>query len=483
MNSSTTAEAAAYDTPLPMPSHLSLVEVQALLTYTTPFCSELDRESVIASVHRITGGSDVGLASLLVWYEKRPDYPGMEAAKRQWQSLRPPGDASIGPRWLCNFVARYGFDWLEVLAEAMPDFEPVDFEVVQEPESPRPHILAPLNPLTRYSLRDDYREVEQVAGNRSLILDRLLLRGQLAILYGPPGVGKSAILTELTRRDLKGGVLDPERVMYIDLDNNPDGLLDRIRTLKEVGCHVLAEGFRGFSYHKVMPAIERFIKEGHAKDSLVILDTTKKVVDLMEKTAGTEFAKRQRQLTNAGGTLVGLAHTNKHRGADGRPIHAGTTDLLEDFDCAYLLYDIANDPKSNLKTVLFENMKSRGPVAQRKAYQYSTKEGQTYRQLLESIRVVNLQELDDIEHAQHQRDDQRLIDAIIESIQAGTTLKMSIVDRVTKATRSSRRQALDVLDRYCGADQARHLWDFTVGERGGKSFHLLADRVNSDDEH
>src|SRR5690606_16578220 len=95
--------------------------------------------------------------------------------------------------------------------------------------------------------------------------------------------------------------------------------------------------------------------DGSAHGKIIILDTAKKFIDLMDKSAGTKALQAIRQLVTAGGTAIMLAHVNKSRGADGKLIHAGTSDMLDDIDCAYLMDAMGGGPIDNRKVVTFDN--------------------------------------------------------------------------------------------------------------------------------
>ena len=107
------------------------------------------------------------------------------------------------------------------------------------------------------------------------------------------------------------------------------------------------------------------IADGSARGSFVILDTLKKFVSLMDKKQSSGFADIARRFVLKGGTLLGLAHTNKRDGPDGRPIYAGTSDILDDFDCGYMISEVSQPSGSAVRVVQFENLKRRGNVVAR----------------------------------------------------------------------------------------------------------------------
>src|SRR5690554_4837108 len=146
-------------------------------------------------------------------------------------------------------------------------------------------------------------------------------------------------------------------------------------------------------------------KDGTAQDTILVLDTLKKFADLMDKQAGSRFMNHVREFVSHGGTVIMLAHTNKHRDADGKLVFAGTSDVVDDIDCAYIIDVLEAGPLDQSKTVIFENFKSRGDVADKATYRYSTFKGQSCNALLESVEKVSDDEAQQAaRHAEVSRD-------------------------------------------------------------------------------
>ena len=204
------------------------------------------------------------------------------------------------------------------------------------------------------------------------------------------------------------------------------------------------------------------------------MDTIKQHVSLMDKERSAAFASRLRRFSKAGGTCIVLAHVNKHPGADGKPKHAGTTDLVELFDGCYVLYELGVDAATQTRTVLFENFKARGPVAKRACYRYSVAEGLSYRELLDSVVAVDEGDLSDMQRAGQMRADAKLIESIAGCIAEGIVSKMDLVAAAIDRSDASKRALLAVLERYTGTDPSVHRWNFSVHARGEKRYALLS---------
>ena len=146
-------------------------------------------------------------------------------------------------------------------------------------------------------------------------------------------------MSELPSAVLEGR-LRGEDAFYVAADDNPAGVLEKIEWLGPYGVHVLAPGFLDFDPKHLTKLLQEMIDQDKARNAFVILDTLKKAVSLMDKREASGFADFARRFVMRGGTFLGLAHTNKRTDKDGRPIFAGTSDILDDFDCAYTIMEV-----------------------------------------------------------------------------------------------------------------------------------------------
>jgi hypothetical protein len=175
-----------------------------------------------------------------------------------------------------------------------------------------------------------------------------------------------------------------------------------------------------------------------------------------------------------GGTCIALAHVNKNAGADGRPVYAGTTDILEDADCAYTLRVIDHPDDSQLRIVEFENIKRRGNVCRRAVYSYSNVPGISYGELLDSVRPVDDAEVTSLKQSAAINADAGVIEAVSSCIREGIVSKMQLADAAAARSGASRRSVLKIIERYTGDDPLNHRWTYRVRDRGAKVFEFLA---------
>jgi hypothetical protein len=328
------------------------------------------------------------------------------------------------------------------------------------------------NPLVKYSLRGKSGDLEKNVTKQELLLGNIALMGQLWVVYAAPNTGKTLIVIYLLLEAIRQGHVDGSMVFYINVDDNRDGLLQKLHLAEEAGFHMLADGHQGFSVKLFVGLIEEMIKDDKAAGVVIILDTIKKFTNLMDKSSSSEFAQLCRRFVMKGGTLIALAHTNKRPDAEGKPIYAGTSDIVDDFDCAYTLSAVQS-PTTDNRVVAFKNIKRRGGVVEQAAYSYSTESGISYGELLCSVRAVDDAQVKHLKQAEETKSDSEIIAAVKFCIRAGVNTKMKLVEAVAQRIGVSNGIAIRVLEKYTGVDPAVYHWTYAVKARGAKVYTVL----------
>ncbi|ARU16572.1 hypothetical protein A9D14_10745 [Croceicoccus marinus] len=302
------------------------------------------------------------------------------------------------------------------------------------------------------------------------LLGKLSLRGEVSVWYAPPNTGKTLIILALIVEAVTAGRIEGGDVFYINADDSAHGLAAKVQVADDFGINFLAPGQQRFELNRLVPAMQQMAKDDTAKGKLVVVDTLKKVADLMNKSECREFGKAARAFSLAGGTFVGLAHTNKARSPSQKLIYAGTTDVLEDFDSAFLIDPDGCDSSMNQKIVRFECIKSRGPNAQHAFYRYSTEKDLAYPDRLSTV------EQTDPVYGMNEPDEDgpnHLIRAAIATvIREGIRTKMRIAAEVQRRTNISRKKVLDIIKANSGPDPEVHLWHYKRVEHGAHQYEL-----------
>lgn len=335
-----------------------------------------------------------------------------------------------------------------------------------------------LNPLVQHSLRGDAAKLHARAVDTIPLLGGIMFLGQATIIYAPPNAGKTLLVTRFIQDAIEEGRLDPNALFYVNADDSGKGLAIKVEILELLNAHMLAPGLKGFKVNHFVDKLTEATQDGTARGSVVVIDTLKKFTNLMDKARSSSFAHVCREYVMAGGTIIALGHTAKNPNADGTLRYQGTTDILEDFDAAYVAEPMLGSAGASEKVVRFSQEKSRADSPQEVAYAYSTEQGLTYAQKLASVRPVYSEELEGHSLAAEQLNDDQVIAAIRSFLAQGHGHVGQ--DRLVKAMAVdgdiSRAQAHRVLDRYTGSDPEKHHWNYDKGARGKRTYYLLTDR-------
>ena len=296
--------------------------------------------------------------------------------------------------------------------------------------------------------------------------------GQSTVFYAAPNTGKTLIILREICRQLAAGKLDPEKVFYVNADDNYRGLTDKQALAEEYGFKMLVPGMEGLELPHLALLMADQAKRG-AEQYVVIIDTLKKFADIMDKRDSTRWGKVVREFVQGGGTVISLAHTNKHKDAEGRSVYAGTADALEDCDCAYTIDTVKREDDGVI--VEFENLKQRGDVDFKRGFRYEP--SLDYGLLFQSVSSLDVDEVAEAREEVQQQEavdaDQAIIFCVRAIIREGTNQRTELGREVAKLTEATQRRVIEVLDRYCGDDPERHHWRVERGERNAHRYFLL----------
>jgi hypothetical protein len=322
-----------------------------------------------------------------------------------------------------------------------------------------------VNALDKYSLRGQLAELEKQTVAAVPILGNLALFGQFTIIFAPPNTGKTLITLSLIMKAIEKSSLNPEKLYYLNMDDSGPGLLTKLGFAEEYSFNMLAEGENSFKAAKFLDDVKDLIADNQCLGIVIVLDTLKKFIDVMDKSRARVFTSVIRQFVQKGGTVIALGHTNKRSNTNGKAVYGGVSDFLDDADCAYIVSTVG-DPDPESKVVLFENIKKRGDVHTLASYRYQNIEGSSYSELVSSVQLVGEEELDTIESTSNKEADAEAIEVVLKCIDAGIDSKMQLIKEVSRVTKLSNNDAKKVIEKYTGNCPAKHLWYFEVGARG-----------------
>jgi hypothetical protein len=330
--------------------------------------------------------------------------------------------------------------------------------------------------LAQFSLNGKSEDMRKKMLADKYVLGRIAILGQITAIYAKPNSGKTLLTLYLLIEAVKSGELDGDSVFYINADDTYKGLVYKTELAERYGFQMIAPGLQDFDSNLFLRYLQKMIDGDTASGVVVILDTLKKFTDIMDKRIASDFGKVMRAFAQAGGTLIMLAHTNKNRDTDGKVVVSGTSDIVDDADCAYTL-DV-KESAGDLCSVIFENIKQRGDVVREAAYSYSRRDGINYLELLAS--VTELDEDTKRKHKEEQQIELRLIrnaqaiTAITETIEAGIHGKTELLEHASKASGIPKPKITKALDDHTGGSwKSGHRWRLERGEKNAKRYHLL----------
>lgn len=275
------------------------------------------------------------------------------------------------------------------------------------------------------------------------------------------------LIQSIIEKRIKG-----ENVIYVNADDTFAGFIQKLELAEKYGFHMLMPNQNGFEAQAMQGYLRQMIDDDTARNSIVVLDTLKKFADLMDKKAVSGFMSRVREFIAAGGTVISLAHTNKNKNGEGKSVFFGTSDVVDDCDCVYILDTVSTT--DSLKVVLFENIKNRGNVAKELAVSYSVAQGVTYQQRFDSVKIGSeteaLKAKVEIAVNAELNHDKKAIQAITEALEAeqGSCTKTDLLKFAQRLSDVSRRFLQKTLEKYTGS-----LWSESTGDKNTHSYQLI----------
>jgi hypothetical protein len=291
------------------------------------------------------------------------------------------------------------------------------------------------------------REHIQHLESQRFVFDNLIYEGQITVICAEPNGGKTTVMNWVC-----GQVGEGYQVSYLNEDCSG-------AELKAYQEYAEVRGFEFCNLDILGVTPEEFITDIESLTSLkghiFVLDTLKKFVDVMNKTKVSQFYSRLRRLCNKGATFVLLAHTTKHKDAEGLPKFDGVGDVMNDCDTLIYFLPIKHDDGS--MTVSTLPAKTRGLM-----------EPLTF--TISKNREVSLTDyVDTLEHSRRQAD-LNAIETITAAISSGCSnqseiLKFSVNRGVGK------RVVLRVLAAY--EEGAQPLWKKARGPNNACQYTLV----------
>jgi hypothetical protein len=449
-----------------------------LLSNLSADCGYDDWLKVLMAIYHETGGSEEGFELANTWSSQGKQYKGIAEMQIKWNSFKSGVNNPVTARSLTKMLELQGLDWMALCSEAKDSFERLDVEPQKAANDSHVSIVADSsdeeldgNPFYKFSLRGHSAEIERNLVEQVYVMDSIAIKGQYTMLYASPNAGKTLFSLYFLTEAVKMGRVNPDKLFYFNMDDMGNGLLEKNTIAEEYGFHMITSGFNDFTASVFLNHIEEMVENNSAKDVVLVLDTAKFFVNLMNKNEASAFNQKIRPFVAKGGTVIALAHTNKNPDQSGKSKFCGTSDMVDDCDCAYMLNSVSSE--KNVKVVEFENIKSRGTVLSKVGYQFTKEDDSSYVDIFLSVKKVNENELTSLKQEEEHKTDAELINAVIITIKEGINSKMKLAETAGKRVDVSKRKMNKLIEKYTGEDPGFHKWKFTVGARGSKEFTLI----------
>jgi len=463
-------------------------DFELLIELLDPDCGYEEWRTVLMAAHHTYGGDERGLEVVDNWSAKGKKYDGSAELRAKWKSFGGHAGATVTIASVCHIAKDQGVDLGRIKGSSWEAFQVVPTETVEQRESaispsPQPQHGAPrTDPFQRFSLTGKSAELAKQVADEVFVFEPLALRGQSTCIYAAPNTGKTLLVIKGLINAIAQGRIPPSHVRFVNADDNSRGLVQKLQIAEKNGFDMLSPGHNGFETTMLPDLLIQASTDGTARNLIMILDTAKAFTDLMDKTKSSTFTRVVRKFVAQGGTLIALAHVNKKKAVDGRSIHAGTTDIKDDFDCVYVVDVIDKGRESGTCVVEFNYEKRRGSVADTARFSYRVGSGVSYEEMLESVAIVEATEPDSGIPMAAVDLDAEAISVVEHSIRSGQCKKADLVKALRKHAGLSSRAAEALLERYTGHVSTLSKWNYEVREHGSHCYYLLIEPAVIPDE-
>ena len=169
--------------------------------------------------------------------------------------------------------------------------------------------------------------VEKYEHTQSLYED-VMTKGHIVGWIGKPGSGKTTLMKSFIEEIAK-----VYSVVYVMMDVGTDEIKVHQHHADKFNYKLVWPNGMNMSNKDVLEKIGAMGSSSmDLHNSVLIIDSTKKLVNVNQKDLAVEFLEVLRTANAKGLSIELLMHTTKYRDAEGNLIHAGTQDFIDDID-------------------------------------------------------------------------------------------------------------------------------------------------------
>ena len=269
------------------------------------------------------------------------------------------------------------------------------------------------------------------------IIFALVISGQLTVIAAKPGSGKTSVLMHEAANAVRAGY----RVVYVNMDCGAADLKYWHKLAKSGDFRMITPHFSGASGVDawLLGLANMAGQPGDLSDLIIVIDTLKKIADLMNKSRMKKTMNLLRALTAKGATVVCLAHCNKHRDPAGKLIFEGVGDI--EADCDNLVYLESEKGIDGIRMVSTEPSDKVRGVFEPRTWRIRPDRSVEALEAFVDVRATTAASL--------QRDkDETCIESITAGIREGHHKRVALLDFVTTHN-ISKREYDAIIKRYC----------------------------------
>ena len=321
---------------------------------------------------------------------------------------------------------------------------------------------------------DDYilsnEDADKIA-DPAWLIENLIIRGHLILLPAEPNGGKTTIMFHLAGIMAQQG----SQVFYVNVDISGGDVKPLVKQAKANNFTLmLPDMMQGKSIDDVIEELRQMANSGERFDNTVfIFDTLKKMLNVINKCSAKGFFQLFRKLSALGMTVIFLAHTNKYKDKDGKPVYEGTGDMRADVD--ELIFFILLKKDDGSMTVSTHPDKTRGSF---KPISFNIDPDRNVYLLDEAVDTIEANKINS-----EVKGDHPVINAITQSIKSGSVTQKDIITYCSKNYSLGERMVKSILQKYTKKSKgsvfsnlnksSSAFWVKTSGDKNSHVFSLI----------
>ena len=479
---------------------LTVKRLSALLAHLDPDTDGRDAWiRTLMVIHNMTAGSEEGLRLADAWSKRGAKYEGFQDIEAQWKSFKSQG-ALLTEASLAYRLIGMGLDPQAIVAEALEPFEIVTESEAKEPvssvhvsvqaEAPQVESSLPTlrgkqeNLFKRFCVTPIIEELERDTPRMEPVLGPLAVRGEITSINAGANSGKTLVTFYLLLQAIKEHGLDPSSVTYAQCDASRPAFLQKARLAREHGITFIGEGFQEFRSDGLMDFMQDVIARNAVAGTILILDTLKKFVDVMNKSEARSFLKVCSEFCSQGGTIIALGHTNKNLDSSREAPFEGTGDFVNDVHRMW--QSTYRNNADGTRVLTLRRIKAREPSVPIVEARFYFEGEMSFAQRLETVSVTTRDESDKcysncededfcIENESVLSKEQEIIAVIEKTLSEGPCVKTYLIDQVRAELTVSKARVQAVLDDHEGDDPEFARWALSTGNSRNAHIYTLID--------